>query len=805
MKEGRAEGAWVGRALPRREDLRFVTGRGEYVDDRLFPNALHVVPVRSIYAHATIRRIDTSEASRVQGVAAVLTADDLAPHVRALKAALPGRGHDIESFPLARGKVRYFGEPVAVVVADSPEAAEDAAQLVQIDYEPLEPVLDPERAVDAGSPLVHDNVATNLAWHKTFSYGNVERAFAGAARVVRRRLHLHRFTSAPLETRQAVVSMNPRTGVFHVFSNVQSPERFRARIAAALDIPQQALHFECPDIGGAFGNKLHVLWVILLAVVARRFGRPAKWVEDRTGQLSASHHGNEVLYDAEIALRADGVICGLRAKAIHDEGAYLEREPKGAVNQLRHATVLYRFRDLEMEFLAVMTNKCPTGPNRAYGKVQQVFLVERMIDEAARELGIDALELRRRNLVAPEDMPYETPTGALYDGGDYPKLFERIAAAVDFPAFRKRQAAALREGRYLGLGFAAGIEASPSSASLQQLIDPGDSRSGDSEAALVRLGADGRVFAACGSVPQGQGHETAISQIVADALGTTPGYIDVTTGFDSLRDPSTPNSGTHASRFTVMGGGAVAGACALLRERVIAIAAHLLGVPKRDIRLSSDAAIAPDERGITFGELARIAHEDLARLPPGAQPGLDARYVYHAPLGRAKDGSSGNFSLTYAYGASVVEVSVDPDTGRVVPERIVCIHDCGVQINPLIVEGQVHGAIAHQLGAALFERIEYDEQGQLTTSTFKNYLTPTAMDLPRYECGHIVTPSLFAPLGARGSGEGSGTPLVAAINAVADALAPLGVTLVEGHVSPKDVWTLVRQARTRLAEERPAA
>jgi 2-furoyl-CoA dehydrogenase large subunit len=786
---------WIGRPLARREDRRFITGSAEYVDDRSLPSALHAYPVRSIYAHAKILSIDVAEALAQPGVVAVLTAADLANEIKPVKAGLPAPNSDIDSFPLAREKVRYCGEPVVVVLAESPALAEDAGQFVYIDYEPLPPVLDPEAAIESSSALVHERVGTNLAWRKLFSYGNVAAVFDQADHIIRRRLHLHRFTSAPLETRQAAVSFNSRTGQFNIFSNLQNPERYRARIAQSLGLPLTDFHFECPDIGGGFGLKLHLLWVIFLCIAARRTGRPVKWVEDRTGHLSASHHGNEVLYDAELAVKTDGTILGLRTRAIHDEGAYLEREPKGTVNQLRHATLTYRFRELEMDFLAVMTNKCPTGPNRAYGKVQQVFLVERLIDEAARELGMDPFEMRRRNLVSPDQMPYKTPTGAIYDGGDYPRMFQMLCDRVDIEEFRGRQRKAREQGRYLGLGIAIGLEASPSNNGIQRLIDPGDRRSGDSEAARVTIGLGGHIQVATGSVAQGHGHETAISQIVADHLGVLPDQVRVTIGYDSQRDPSTPYSGTHASRFAVMVGGALVGACKQMREKIVQIGAHLLQVDETSLSLEAGILRAQDGRTLTLAELAHVAHLDLASLPAGATPGLEARYVYHPlSLGHPTDGTSGNFSVTYAYGAAAIEVCVDIETGRVKLERIVCLHDCGVQINPLIVEGQIHGAIAHQVGAALFERIEYDEHGQLTTSTFKNYLTPTAADLPRYECGHLETPSLFSPLGARGAGEGAGAPLVATINAVADALAPLGVVIQEGHVSPCDVWTLVKQA-----------
>ncbi len=783
---------WVGTSVKRKEDLRFITGRGEYVDDRAFTRTLHVVPVRSPHAHARILGINASAAAALPGVIAVLSAQDFESEIGPVPAAVPDPYCRILNYPLARDTVRYVGEAVAVVVAESPYLAEDGAQLVEVDYAALDPVLDPELARDAGSQRVHESVPSNIAWRRNFVYGDPDAAFGRADRVITRRLHLHRFTSAPLETRQGVVEYFAASGVFHVFSNIQAPERYRPRIAASLHIEPQSLRFEAPDIGGGFGLKGHVLWLILLCAIARRYNRPAKWVEDRTGHLLASHHSNEILYDAQLAVKADGTILAMRARAIHDEGAYLLREPKGAVNQLRHATSLYRFRDLQMEFLAVLTNKCPTGPNRSYGKVQQTILVERMIDEAARELGLDAGEMRRLNLVRPEEMPYETPTGAMYDGGDYPSTFRQLAKLFDFAGFREEQHALRVRGRYIGCGIAAGIEASPSNAAMQHLIDPADTTYGESEAGLVRIERDGSVFVALGTVPQGHGHETVVAQIVADELAVTPDDVHVTAGYDSWRDPSTRYSGTNASRFSTMGVGAVVGAARATRERLIRIGAHLCGGLHEDMTLGDGYVVhAPSGVSFSFAALADSATNE--RLSPELNGALEQRYVYEAPFGPASGDGRGNFSLTYAYSVTLVTVEIDAETGRIKLQRIICIDDCGKRMNPMIIDGMVHGAIAHQVGAALFERIHYDAAGQLTTATFKDYLTPTAADLPSYQVHHAETPSLFSVLGAKGGGEGAGTPLVATLNAVADALAPFGATLIEGHITPAEVRDFMRR------------
>lgn len=793
---------WVGQPLPRREDARFLRGRAEYADDWAPPDVLRVAAVRSPVARARILRIDAARALRVPGVVAVLTADDITGLGRVVN-PLPPPLDTLAIRPLAAGEVRFVGEPVAAVVAESAYLAEDAAARVEVEYDPLPAVSDPLAAMRPESPLVHDRAGTNLIWRRRFSFGDIESAFSGADEVVRRRLHFHRFTPAPLETDVVGVRFDPRAEEYLVVSNLR-PVASLAKIALLLGVHPRALHFRCPDIGGCFGGRSHYTWVALLCWLARRLGRPVKWTDDRGGNLLASHHGNEIWYDAAIALAADGTIRGLRAQAVHDEGAYVEREPKGAVNQLRHLTSLYRFRDLEIEFSAVLTNKCPSGSNRSYGKAQTSFLIERMVDEAAAAMGLDPVELRRQNFVRPEEMPYETPTGALYDGGDYPEALRLATRLFDYEGFRREQQRARAQGRHLGCGLAVGVEASPSNASLHRLVNPGYGGSGDSETARVRLEAQGQVWVAVGDLPQGQGHETVVAQVVADELGLLPDDVHVTRGFDSRRDPFTPYSGTHASRFATMGVGAVVGAARALRDKALRIAAVHLGCDAGELRLAGGAVVhAQGDASLSLARLVRLAESDLVPLPDDLQPNLDVTYVYRAPFDLPRADGGGNFSLTYAYNATFVRVDVDVETGRVRLERIVSVEDCGRQLNPLIVAGQAHGALAHQAGAALWEATVYEPDGQCATATFKDYLTPTAQDLPSFELGHLETPSPFSVLGARGGGEGTGTALAATIAAVADALSPWGVRIGESHLTPAAVRELVRSAAARPGGDDP--
>ncbi|HWP34050.1 MAG TPA: xanthine dehydrogenase family protein molybdopterin-binding subunit [Thermodesulfobacteriota bacterium] len=792
---------WVGQPVLRKEDYRFLTGQGRYTDDIVLPGMLHAAFVRSPYAHARIGRIDASRALALPGVVAVLTGEEVKAQTDPFEQMIRAPYDQLRDYCLAVDTAKHAGEAVAAVVAETPYLAADAAELVEVEYEPLPAVTDAEAGMRPEAPRVHPNLPSNVVWHDEFHYGDVDAAFAKADLVVRERLHFHRFTSAPLETSVVIASYDAATGTATIWSNNQRPMLNLPFIAKPLRMPSEKFRFICPDIGGGFGIKNNSYpYLVALVLLSRKVGRPVKWVEQRREHLMASTHGNEVIFDAEMAFAKDGTILGVRARAVHDEGCYMRREPIGAVNFIRHSTVGYRFRNLKMDLYTVLTNKAPVGPNRSYGKMQQCYLIERLIEAGARRLGLDPVEIRLRNFVRPEEMPYENASGCILDGGDYPGMMRRVMELFDYEGAKRLREEARREGRLVGIGVAMGMDACPINASLIRVIDERRQTSGDSEAAWIRIDEHGGITAATGSVPQGQGFETTVAQLVADGLGVTPDDVHVLPGFDSASHPYSAFSGTYASRFAVVGAGAVVGACERLRAKIVRIAAHLLEAAEADIELADGAArVRGTNRSMTLQQIARVAWRDLARLPDDLEAGLFAHYVYRPKFEMPKENKRGNFSLTYSYAISMALVEVDPGTGAVKVLRFATVDDFGRRLNPLILEGQIHGAIGHQLGAALYEHLHYNEEGQLLASTFKDYWVPTAADFPEFLVGYHETPSTATPLGTRGGGEGGGSPLIAAVNAVDDALAPLGGHVTDSFLAPEAILREIRKAGAGIA------
>lgn len=752
---------------------------------------LYAVLVRSPYAHARIKKIDLSKALEVPGVVCALTGEEVAECTSPVPNNLREPYSEIEDYCLAVGKARYAGEAIAAIAVENKYLAEDILELVQVDYEALDPVVNPEKAMESESALVHENVPSNVVWQGKYDYGDVDGAFEEADLVVKDRLYFHRFTSAPLENTVVIADYDDRWETLTIWSNTQRPMFNHRFISHALGFPGEKIRYITPDIGGGFGIKNDIYpYMILIALLAMRAGKPVKWVETRTEHLSASAHGNEVIYDAELAVKKDGTITGLRARAVHDEGAYMRREPIGAINFIRHATVAYTFQNLSMDLYCIATNKCPVGPNRSYGKMQQCFLVERLIDLAARRLELDPGEMRLKNFVQPDQMPYESPTGCILDGGDYPGTMKKALEMIDYSKVREEQARLRESGRYIGVGIAVGMDACPVSSSIQRMMNPKLQMSGDSEAAWVKIAPDGQIVAAVGTSPQGHGHETVVSQIVADVLGVHPDDVYAVPAFDSSVNPSTPQSGTYASRFAVVGVGAVLGAALKVREKVLQIGAHLLGdVEVEELELEGGRVSVKEskDQSVSLDDIARTAWVDLANLPDDVEAGLFGHYVYRADFKLPVDEKRGNFSSTYSYAVTAMVVEVDIETGKIKILRIATVDDAGKRLNPLIVEGQVYGAIGHQLGAALYERLLYDESGQLLTSSFKDYCVPTAADFPKFEVDFVDTPSLATPWGSRGVGEGGGSPLIVVSSAVSDALAPFNVEITSSHVTSEDV------------------
>lgn len=782
---------WIGKRVKRKEDPRFLTGTGTFTDDIQIPGMLYAVLVRSPYAHARIKKIDLSKALEVPGVVCALTGEEVAECTSPVPNNLREPYSEIEDYCLAVGKARYAGEAIAAIAVENKYLAEDILELVQVDYEALDPVVNPEKAMESESALVHENVPSNVVWQGKYDYGDVDGAFEEADLVVKERLYFHRFTSAPLENTVVIADYDDRWETLTIWSNTQRPMFNHRFISHALGFPGEKIRYITPDIGGGFGIKNDIYpYMILVALLAMRAGKPVKWVETRTEHLSASAHGNEVIYDAELAVKKDGTITGLRARAVHDEGAYMRREPIGAINFIRHATLAYTFQNLSMDLYCIATNKCPVGPNRSYGKMQQCFLVERLIDLAARRLELDPGEMRLKNFVQPDQMPYESPTGCILDGGDYPGTMKKALEMIDYSKVREEQARLRESGRYIGVGIAVGMDACPVSSSIQRMMNPKLQMSGDSEAAWVKIAPDGQIVAAVGTSPQGHGHETVVSQIVADVLGVHPDDVYAVPAFDSSVNPSTPQSGTYASRFAVVGVGAVLGAALKVREKVLQIGAHLLGdVEVEELDLEGGRVFVKEskDQSVSLDDIARTAWVDLANLPDDVEAGLFGHYVYRADFKLPVDEKRGNFSSTYSYAVTAMVVEVDIETGKIKILRIATVDDAGKRLNPLIVEGQVYGAIGHQLGAALYERLLYDESGQLLTSSFKDYCVPTAADFPKFEVDFVDTPSLATPWGSRGVGEGGGSPLIVVSSAVSDALAPFNVEITSSHVTSEDV------------------
>lgn len=789
-----------GSGIRRREDPRLITGAATYTDDLTLPGMVHAAMLRSPHAHARIDVLDVAAAAGHPGVAAVLTGEDLARTMSPLRPLIPIPSPPA-TYPLAVGRVRYVGEPVVAVAAVDRATAEDAVDRIRVEYDPRPAVVDPERALEPGAPVLFDEMGTNVLWHDTLTYGDVDGAFTRAAHVVRERFQIHRYASTPLETFGVVARVEPGTGQVTLWSNDGRPGLASGVVASALGVPQSRLRLIAPDIGGGFGNKRKAPYLIVAAVLARRTGHPVKYVEDRRESLTALAHAANGVLELALALDADGRFLALDVRDVVDEGCNLQNPTLHNLLKLSNVVNCYRIGAVRIAAWSVLTNKCPSGANRGIGKPAMCFGIERLVDVAARRLGRDPIALREANFIQPEEMPYRTPVGARYDGGDYPATLRR---ALDLAGWRElvgQREAARREGRLVGLGLATAVEPSASNLSTYQIATRQPGTSGVGEGALVRMELDGSVRVAIGNVGSGQGYPTVVAQIVADELGVAPETVHVSPWFDSYENPWLYASGNFANKFSSTDTGAILGAARAVRGRILAIAAHLLEAAVEDLDLR-DGAVgvrgAPG-RSVTLTRVAAVAYRDLLALPPGLGGGLEARH-YHVHPGADLPDSERRVGaqLAFSNSAHVVAVEVDPGTGAVRILRYAIAHDCGREINPLLVEGMVHGSTAHGIGATLLEEFVYDGEGQLLTTTLMDYLKPTALDVPAFRVASMETPSPDTPLGAKGVGEGGSIPSLAAItNAVEDALAPLGVTLTTLPLSPARLWEAMRHAAAR--------
>ena len=811
---------WVGTALPRKEEDRLLRGLGKFADDIKLRNMVYLRFVRSPYAHARIVSIDTSAADAMPGVLCTLTGDEIAKHTNPFIEIGPPPADKIRDYSLAVGKIRYQGEPLAAVVAESPGLADDAAELFQVEYEPLDPVTDAEEALKDKS-ILHDECGTNKVWNGVFEYGDIEKAFNEAAHVIHiDRMHFHRFSSTPLENNVAIAQWDPKDQHIYYWCNNSFPSFAIQFLSAHLNVHIDRIRVQTFDIGGSFGIKITSYPQMAVCALASKKcgGRPVKWVETRSEHMVSSAHGNERTFrDTRVALDKNGVITAIDSKHYDDCGAFPRYEPLGCVIWAQVFPGVYRFKNARIDFTQAVTNKCPVGPNRGYSRMQHLWFLERVIDICAHELGIPADEMRTRNYIRTEEFPYTTPNGCVYDSGNYSKMLEVAKKLIGWDEWKKTQSEARKQGRLIGIGIGTTLDSGTNNFGQSQIVNPGAPFSGNSQGANCKLDIYGEVVVAVGSCPQGQGHETTSAQVVADVLNIHPDLITVRTGFDTERNVHTGMSGTYASQFAVSGLSAVHGSAQKLKAEMRRLGAFLLETKEDDIEFGMGDQ-GPELRAKSTGKtinywgLANVVNVNSAVLPTELHEiTLNCRYVWRAPFKVPdKVKKYGSLTLTYASQLHIAVIEIDRET--FIPRILdyVAVDDCGVVINPPIVEGQVYGATAHGIGAALMETCVYDAVGNMLTSTFSDYTPITAVNMPNVKYGHISTPSPHSYSGAKGMGEGGAAPVHTISAALQDALFSEGVIVADSFNNAESLFRALKtkeiyQAKENVKVERKSA
>ena len=765
--------SYLGQPLKRFEDAKLITGNGRFINDISLPDMLHAVVVRSDHAHARIRSIDVSAARELAGVVEVLTGEDLAGALPNIPIrAMGDRAIEVFNPPehpvLAQGKVCYVGQPVAVVVATDPYLARDGADLVAVDYEVLPPVIDPDIAADEATPVIHPDIGTNVAMRSVQEGGDIEAAFSQADHVVRQMYRVPRLAPSPLETRGVIGDYDPAEDFLTVWDSTQAPHQVKRYLAQMLERPEETIRVVAPDVGGSFGIKDCLLPDdALIPYLSLRLERPVKWIEDRQENL-LTYHGRGMSLDVEAAVKSDGTFLGIRVKIVADLGAYFYfTSPFPLFNAARRITGPYQVPAVRAELLGVITNKTPTAAYRGTGSPEAAFCIERTIDLIAKDLGLDPAEVRRRNYVPADAFPYTTCTGITYDSGDYAQGLERALELVDYPGWQEKARQRKPNEPYLGIGLATFIKSSGAG---------GEHRI---ESARVTISPSGQVDVYTGVSPHGQGTETTFAQIASDALGVDPAQVRVLHSDSSIFPYGI---GTSASRGLIIGGSAVHLALQEAREKLALMASKLLNCAMTDIIFQEGQVLNQrnsDEK-ITFSQLAALAH-DPESAPAGIEPGLDFLHEYTLP------------QSPVSFGAHAVVVEVDQDTLAVKILRYVGVHDCGQIINPMIVEGQIHGGIAQGIGQALTEGMAYNEDGQPLSASLMDYALPRAAHIPDLIMENIDTPSPTNPLGSKGVGSVSTVPSpVAVANAVLDALSSAGVRHIDTPLTPEKIWRALR-------------
>jgi carbon-monoxide dehydrogenase large subunit len=762
-----------GTPLKRKEDPRLLRGEGRYIADLKMHGMTHAAVLRSQHAHAAIRRIDLDQARSDPRVLDVIIGDDVAdlPHILCIDAEATTR--PFTQPLLAVGKVRYVGEPIAMVVVDGDRYdAEDVLALIDVDYEPLPVVTDPEAAMDDAAPLLHSE--TNVCDVLEYATGDT-RAIDRAPRRLRCRFTAQRHAGTPLETRGCIAEYDARRDQVTLWTSTQTPHGVKRGLAYHLGLPESSIRVVAPDVGGGFGSKLQIYpEEVLVTLLSRRVRRPIKWIEDRWEHFVGTTHGRDQFHDIEVGYDDEGKLVGVRDHAVTDTGAYLARltlvEPFIGVAMLRGP---YRIPNFEARSTIVVTNKTPMNPFRGVGHIQAAQAMDGMLDQIARERGLDPAEVRRRNMLTPEELPLDIGVGnvlagpVVYDSGDYPEALRRALELSGYDEFRAEQAEARGQGRYLGIGIACYVE---------------ETALGPYETGTVRVEPSGQVVVLTGACSSGQGHQTVLSQIAADELGVSPEDVVVVHGdTDAVRD----GVGTYASRSGPIAGTAVRQAGMAARRKVLKVAEQLLEASADDLELRDGlvSVAGSPERKVSLAQVAQAVAPGKALLPGIDSYGIDETDVFHPPTN------------AFPYGVHVATVEVDLETGVVTPLRLAVVSDAGRLINPLIVDGQYQGGVAFGIGGALLEEIVYTDDGQPSNPNFMDYLLPSIGSMPEVLLGHMHTPTPHNPDGMKGCGEGGAIgPPAAIANAVSDALSPFGIVVTRTPVTPQRVFSLLVQA-----------
>lgn len=798
------EQKWIGKSMKRVEDQRLITADTAFVDDLEVSNVLYVAVLRSPYAHAKLLNVNISKALELRGVVAIVTGKDAKVESKPLPAYAVSNLKP-EEYGIAIGKVRYVGEPVAAVAALEQEIAEDALELIEVEYEPLRAVVDPEEAMKADAPLVYDSFGTNVVAHHYAKWGNVDQAFKDADIVLKKRVSLSRFSSTPLEPVAIIGRYDKITEELTISCNAQMPGHVMMVISDVLGIPTHNLHLIVQDIGGGFGLKTRP-WkpLVIVSLLAKKVpGRNVKYIEERREHLMASGQTAGMIADIEVAASKEGKILAFRLHDINNDGASLTYA--GTYSSM-HATLIngcYGIRNIEWDSYSVLTNTCPSMPNRGVGKPGIVYIVERMAELVSKKLGIDPSEIRFRNFIPPDKFPYVTPSGRIYDSGNYPEVLRRALKISEYDRWRKEQTRMRKEGNFVGIGIAAYVHGA--SATAREI-----------EGITVKMDPKARVTISSGSPDMGTSHSSAFAQILADELGVDPSDVK-TLSFDSDRSPWTPYSGTHANKFSGPDVESTVRAARIIRHKMLVIASHLLGAPGReeDVILANRKAFlrSSPEKSVTVAEIAKASYQNPELLPKGIDPGLEATAVGNSPFAMDAFNASSELEtgathqlvtgsssptgyMTYPNSAHVVVVEVDIETGAIKILNYAIVHDVGRVINPMIVEGQVHGGAISGIGAALLEEFLYNDEGELLSSTFMDYLKATSLDVPDIVEDRVETPSPRSSLGIKAIGEGESLgPLPALCNAVEDALSPLGIEVPGLPMSPERIRKLIDSAK----------